>query len=114
MQLPSAFSKVGRQGAQIAIIGWKGAIQLRHQTSDSGGLIDQDHVLSCLCKVQGGLDATQAATYDERLFAAWLIPIVFHDDLFITSDYLEAQSHAAHIRAGHGHVITLQASPVAV
>jgi hypothetical protein len=65
VQLPSAFRKVRRKGAQVAVVGGKSPVQLGHQASDGRRLVDEDDIPARFGKIQGRLDAPDAAPDDE-------------------------------------------------
>ncbi len=74
VQLTPAFRQMGRQGAEIAIIGGKGTVELGHETADGEALVDQHHVPARFRQVQGGPDAAHTPTDHKHLIAEffWL------------------------------------------
>jgi hypothetical protein len=64
MKLPPALGKAGRDGAEIAVVGGEGSIQLGHEAANGRSLVDQHHLFTCLRQVQCGFDASQAAADD--------------------------------------------------
>ena len=64
--LTPAFGEVRRQGAQVTVVGRKGAIELGHQAADGGGFVHQKDIPLGFGQVQGRSDAAEPGTDNQN------------------------------------------------
>ncbi len=72
------FGKMGRQGAEITVVGWESAVQTGHKPAQRVIFIDQHHISACFRQIKRGPYAANATANYEDFIVRWSNIFVWH------------------------------------